>query len=521
MHLCSGLYLTIVLIAVVLTVSDADLCYRKFRQKVGGCRGLMRKRFRNAESCCKKKSAAGYAQVEEYVEGRRGKKYYKCVSCEELKQDAKGINTTIHAVPQKPSKSHTTAENKVEALVMSGWTKWSDWSKCSVTCLAGVQERIRLCPSGNCVGEHKQAKPCSLRAYCPVDGNWGPWYPWDECSETCGGGVQIRKRQCNNPPPVHGGVDCEGNSTDTRDCGNKICPVHGEWSDWSEFSECSVTCGKGVKVRMRECNSPAPTYGGRWCRGRSIQQKKCHLKMCPIDGGWSLWGSWTHPTISCGEGEQKRTRSCDSPVPQFGGNGCQGAAVEVKKYQHRRKCPIDGGWTEWTAFGQCNAPPCERGFQLRSRSCSEPRPQHGGRYCLGRTIEKQECTNHEDCHKVDGGWCEFTQWSPCTLTCGDSLDISYRTHTRECNCPAPKNGGKDCSGEHFQNEDCEIAPCEKKPPVPVETVTEALIVEASGENPSEKTKTKSCVGGPGSGDFSDGSDVNCDQEPDEYMDPLQ
>jgi hypothetical protein len=37
------------------------------------------------------------------------------------------------------------------------------------------------------------------------------------------------------------------------------------------------------------------------------------------------------------------------------------------------------------------------------------------------------------------------------------------------------------SGEHFQNEDCVIAACEKRPPVPVETVTEAPM-EASGEH---------------------------------------
>lgn len=27
-------------------------------------------------------------------------------------------------------------------------------------------------------------------------GNWGPWVPENECSRSCGGGVQLEKRQC-------------------------------------------------------------------------------------------------------------------------------------------------------------------------------------------------------------------------------------------------------------------------------------------------------------------------------------
>jgi hypothetical protein len=54
---------------------------------------------------------------QEYIEGRRGRKYFKCVSCEDLRKDANAINTSIS---QKPSKRPAGAENKVEALVMSG-----------------------------------------------------------------------------------------------------------------------------------------------------------------------------------------------------------------------------------------------------------------------------------------------------------------------------------------------------------------------------------------------------------------
>ncbi|KAJ8785833.1 hypothetical protein J1605_006793 [Eschrichtius robustus] len=33
-------------------------------------------------------------------------------------------------------------------------------------------------------------------------------------------------------------------------------PIHGQWSAWSKWSECSRTCGGGVKYQERHCNNP-------------------------------------------------------------------------------------------------------------------------------------------------------------------------------------------------------------------------------------------------------------------------
>lgn len=56
--------------------------------------------------------------------------------------------------------------------------------------------------------------------------------------------------------------------------------VPGKWGDWEEWSVCSATCGTGNKVRTRECNNPAPQYGGE-CPGNGQETEACEIRKCP------------------------------------------------------------------------------------------------------------------------------------------------------------------------------------------------------------------------------------------------
>ena len=61
-------------------------------------------------------------------------------------------------------------------------------------------------------------------ALVPVDGGWGLWSEWGECSAECGGGVQSRERSCTDPAPAHRGVECGGEGQESRECNSEQCP---------------------------------------------------------------------------------------------------------------------------------------------------------------------------------------------------------------------------------------------------------------------------------------------------------
>ena len=60
-----------------------------------------------------------------------------------------------------------------------------------------------------------------------VDGGYTNWSEWEACSVTCGGGSQKRSRTCTNPPPSGDGQTCLqqslGPAEETQECNAKDC----------------------------------------------------------------------------------------------------------------------------------------------------------------------------------------------------------------------------------------------------------------------------------------------------------
>ncbi|XP_031561207.1 mucin-like protein, partial [Actinia tenebrosa] len=113
------------------------------------------------------------------------------------------------------------------------------------------------------------------------DGNFSEWSNWTRCSVSCGNGMQKRNRSCSKPTPAYGGNNCTGNHTEIRYCTQLDCPVDGNFSEWSNWTRCSVSCGNGTQERNRSCSKPTPAYGGNNCTGNHSEIRYCTQPHCP------------------------------------------------------------------------------------------------------------------------------------------------------------------------------------------------------------------------------------------------
>ena len=61
-----------------------------------------------------------------------------------------------------------------------------------------------------------------------------------------------------------------------------------------------------------------------------------------LDGNWGQWSAWTTCTVSCGGGNQTRTRQCDNPSPANGGSNCPPETDQKESLQTcgTQLCPI-------------------------------------------------------------------------------------------------------------------------------------------------------------------------------------
>ncbi|XP_056015984.1 coadhesin-like [Ostrea edulis] len=180
---------------------------------------------------------------------------------------------------------------------------------------------------------------------------------------------------------------------------NKICSVTGGWSRWGGWGRWGLCTGNScigqqLRQRSRRCNNPRPRNGGRRCYGVSKQtsNKPC---LRSVNGKWSSWSSWRSSgtcSTSCGRGSMLRTRgrSCSNPRPRCGGKYCYGSPKHcVLKPCYRKHCIVNGGWSSWhswSRYGTCSKT-CGSGKRLRYRErfCTNPVPKYGGVPCNGKS----------------------------------------------------------------------------------------------------------------------------------------
>ncbi|XP_039767398.1 spondin-1 isoform X2 [Ornithorhynchus anatinus] len=220
------------------------------------------------------------------------------------------------------------------------YSNWSPWSACSSsTCEKGKRMRQRMlkaqldlsvpCP------DTQDFQPCMGPGCSDEDGStctMSEWITWSPCSVSCGMGMRSRERYVKQFPDD--GSMCKVPTEETEKCVvNEDCsPSSCLLTEWGEWDECSATCGIGLKKRHRMIKlSPAD---GSMCKAETMETEKCMMPECPIDCELTEWSQWSECNKSCGKGHVIRTRMIKME-PQFGGAPCP-ETVQRKKCRIRK-----------------------------------------------------------------------------------------------------------------------------------------------------------------------------------------
>ncbi|XP_047124976.1 coadhesin [Hydra vulgaris] len=115
-----------------------------------------------------------------------------------------------------------------------------------------------VCNGTNCLGNSTEKSTCFSNITCVEE-----WSMWSDCSATCGEGNKTSYE-----------LKATVAKTRVEYCNLFNCPVDGMWSIWSN-SGCSTTCGDGVIVYSRVCDNPIPAYYGDDCMGISNYTEDC------------------------------------------------------------------------------------------------------------------------------------------------------------------------------------------------------------------------------------------------------
>lgn len=301
----------------------------------------------------------------------------------------------------------------------------------------------------------------------PVDGGWGSWSRWNDCEQTglqtLGDRCLCRSRQCDSPSPANGGKDCKGNTHEVTNCTR-----HGQWTEWSAWSACSASCGMAIRTRRRTCGNPEPAFGGRYCEGDEKNEIYCTSNPpCPspvlkvVDGQWSDWTQWEQCSAPCGGGWQARRRQCNNPEPRNGGRDCTGCATDHRPC-NKLQCSEErrSHWTPWLISNYTNGGYYQQRFRLICRAnvpdnkmIRVAHVKSEDRFCVagGDSCIDQAFVGN------DGDWSEWSTWSTCTAACGGGMQTRYRA----CDNPPPRGKGLGCSGDHKEAQACNLHMCEE------------------------------------------------------------
>ncbi|OXA61246.1 thrombospondin type-1 domain-containing protein 4 isoform X2 [Folsomia candida] len=289
----------------------------------------------------------------------------------------------------------------------------SEWSQCSAKCGNGIRRRQMECTDAN--GKKIDPKDCddAERPTEILPCNMGPcdgtdWFmsEWSsDCSQKCGGGVQTRH------------VVCSGNHHNFT---GRRRPLSAE----SETNS--------IEDEDQNEDEPAPTFHCDESK-RPSEERECFSDKQCGDPAWYT-GEWSECSTSCGNGLKTRILLCvifsRGKFKVVEETLCPLSQKPEGKLQCESNRLCSDSWfnTEWS---ECSVP-CGGGTQKRSVSCRAGNWTKPSSFCadINRPLDKRYCNEHK-CSKITDPSGMVKDTSPNTLIVeSDEIENSNLTIIR-------------------------------------------------------------------------------------------
>jgi len=204
-----------------------------------------------------------------------------------------------------------------------------------------------------------------------------------------------------------------------------LVPAGCETSDWTKWSGCTVTCGKGISMRERKYVDPF-TADNIGCDRQMVEKEMCASEVAVCQGDTAFyseaptdwvpddtcatteWTDWSACSVMCGTGFRARTRRFFN---RMGRKKCPHVEIVMKQSckGDREVCAPEEvevvrpecGVTDWSNWSPCSQS-CGSGLKVRTRLYRVSKEQQVEEGCSVQLMQKGTCKGEDKMCEADG-----------------------------------------------------------------------------------------------------------------------